>query len=178
MFGSCKQPNIAGSKINALKMYFQLKLVIFQPAILAYHSVHDLEGRWDQSMGGGVHLFTCIVRTRDAISALATKNSPNCQPLTISLVPGVFVFNLTYAPMAPILSASGFGVGFGCLNTFSKGIWSTRVFLNCGRQMLRSSSNSLFFRAFFFVWQLKTIFRIDHNAVARLTKKRRTRNVL
>ena len=125
-------------------MYFQLKMVIFQPAILAYHSVHDLEGRWDQSMGGR---FTCIVRTRDAISALATKNSPNCQPLTISLVPGVFVFNLTYAPMAPILSASGVGVGFGCLNTFSTGIWSTRVFLNCGRQMLRS--NSLFFRVFF-----------------------------
>ena len=31
-------------------------------------------------------------------------------------------------PYAPIPSASGFGAGFGCLNTFSKGIWSTRVF--------------------------------------------------
>ena len=29
-------------------------------------------------------------------------------------------------PDAPIPSASGFGVGFGCLNTFSKGIWSSR----------------------------------------------------
>ena len=31
------------------------------------------------------------------------------------------------SPYAPILSASGFGVGFGYLNTFSKGIWSTRL---------------------------------------------------
>ena len=31
-------------------------------------------------------------------------------------------------PYAPIPAASGFGAGFGCLNTFSKGIWSTRVF--------------------------------------------------
>jgi len=30
-------------------------------------------------------------------------------------------------PYAPIPSASGFGVGFGYLNTFSQGIWSTRA---------------------------------------------------
>ena len=28
-------------------------------------------------------------------------------------------------PYAPIPFASGFGGGFGCLNTFSQGIWST-----------------------------------------------------
>ena len=29
-------------------------------------------------------------------------------------------------PFAPFPSASGFGGVFGCLNTFSEGIWSTR----------------------------------------------------
>ena len=32
-----------------------------------------------------------------------------------------------YIPYVPIPSASSFGVGFGYLNTFSQGIWSTRV---------------------------------------------------
>ena len=32
-----------------------------------------------------------------------------------------------HSPNAPIPSASGFGGGLGCLNTFWQGIWSTRV---------------------------------------------------
>ena len=31
------------------------------------------------------------------------------------------------SPYAPIPSASGFGEGFGYLNTFKQGIWSTKV---------------------------------------------------
>ena len=34
-------------------------------------------------------------------------------------------------PYAPIPSASGFGGGFRCLNTFSQGFWSTRKESNC-----------------------------------------------
>ena len=36
-----------------------------------------------------------------------------------------------YLPYAPIPSASGFGMGFGYLNTFQQGIWSTRAFEGC-----------------------------------------------
>ena len=32
-----------------------------------------------------------------------------------------------YIPYAPIPSASGVGVGFRCLKTFSQGIWGSRV---------------------------------------------------
>ena len=43
-----------------------------------------------------------------------------------------------HIPYAPIPSASGFGAGFGCLNTFSKGVWSTRVFF-----FLKKPENSI-----------------------------------
>ena len=43
-------------------------------------------------------------------------------------------------PYAPIPFASGFGVGFGYLNTFKLGIWSTRGYTN---SMSHSSSAPL-----------------------------------
>ncbi len=35
-------------------------------------------------------------------------------------------YEIYWNPYASVPSASGFRVGFGCLNTFSQGIWSTR----------------------------------------------------
>ena len=49
-------------------------------------------------------------------------------------------------PYAPIPSASSFGVGFGCLNTFAQGSWSTRdchfSFQACTFFFWRTSANS------------------------------------
>ena len=39
---------------------------------------------------------------------------------------GVFRKHFLWVPYAPIPSASGLGVGFRYLSTFSQGIWSTR----------------------------------------------------